>query len=110
MAALEFAGLDGKALRLAAGLGHAGGGQRAACAVGPTNTADRGAQVHQALGVDLNPSLRQKALSPLPKLVQLTGHRQVAFEAQCAGEHTLDVAVQDGHALAKTKGRNRSGR
>jgi hypothetical protein len=57
----------------------------------------------------MSPSRRQQRLRPAPQRLSCGALGQVAVEAQRAGQHALDVAVEDGHPLAEAEGRNGGG-
>ena len=46
----------------------------------------------------------------LPQAALVRHLRQIAIKAQIAGQHPLDIAIQDGHPLAKAQRRNGRGR
>ncbi|MCY1205632.1 hypothetical protein D9M72_171850 [compost metagenome] len=113
-AALELARLHRVALGRALAQAHAARVHRADHAAGLARQADRGAQVHQALRVVRHRLAlavrRQQLRGEVPQRALLRRRRHVAVEAEHARQHALHVAVEDGHALAETEGRNRGRR
>src|SRR5690606_6281158 len=83
--------------------------QRAQQAAGLAAGAERGTQVHHRLGVVVDALLRRETFGDLP---ELPGHfrlARVAALGNIAGQHALDVAVEDGRAQAHAQAGNGAG-
>src|SRR6185295_3912606 len=109
--ALEATRLDRVALlrsRLRGGAEVADGADQAARRA---RDADRRAEIHQALRVRPDAALRQQRRRRLPQFALGTRLGEVAGEGEHAGEHALDVPVEDRGALAeRERGDRRGGR
>ena len=102
--------LDRVALGCALARRHAVTDQRAHRAGRSPQRADAGAQVHQSLRVGGHAAgqvvLGQQAFGPRPQRALVAGFAQVVVDAEGARQHALDVAVQDGGALAEAERRD----
>ena len=102
------------ALGLATGGRQTHIGQGTALAGRAARQAHRGTQVHQTLGIGRHGAAQaaawQQVFGALPQGTHRRRLADVVGDGKHARQHALDVAVQDGRALAETERGNRRGR
>src|SRR5690606_2684267 len=103
-----FAGLLARVGRgLPLGQGLAVGAEGAFAAAGSGAGAEGGPQVHDRLGVVGHPGARGVGLGDVPQVGGDLAVPRPAGNGAVAGQHPLDVAVEDGGPLAEGDGENR---
>src|SRR6185437_6343437 len=90
-------------------MGDAVGGERAGLAAGARAHADSGAQVHDRLGVVRHALLRRMRFGVPPQLLLDRARGGIAVDAVVAGQHALDVAIEDGESQAVRLGQDGAG-
>src|SRR5204863_445569 len=83
--------------------------ERAAAAEGLPPHAHRRAEIHDRLGVLIDPVVRGEALRELPKPPRHGALRRVARHAEVAREHPPRVAIEDRKTLSARERENRPG-